>query len=708
LLSNGKAEFNLFRRSYPLEEAVIIGERTDRNVTRAQLGVFNMEARTIRAIAGTFGETDIIRGATLLPGIQSPGEFGSGFIVRGGSVDQNLILVEGVPLFNSSHLFGLSAAINPDAISEMTIYKTSIPARYGERIASVMDIKLGMENTKKFNLQGGIGVLNSRLSAFIPLYNDKVSLMVSGRGSYSDWILHQIPSLELKQSSAGFYDLNAMSTIKYSATGKISTFGYLSYDDFSLNGMTDYHYENRLASLRWDFLLSKKLSAGIMGGISDYHLRVIDSDDSHPEEASRINLSTNYNTLKIGLNWFPNSDHTVRFGLDGILYRNQPGNLQREGIASHIVPTELQPEKGLELAAYLSDDFAITPLLAIEAGIRVVNFRSLGPGSVFIYKPGLPMTVESISDTLYYGENDKVASYSGIEPRLSLRYILNETSSIKLGYNRMNQFINLISNSSVVSPTDAWKLSSYYLKPTVSNQVSLGYFKNFLKNTIETSIEVYYKKMDNVTEYKNGAKVLLNQHLETDLTAAQGYSYGVELLIRKNAGKLSGWISYTYSRSMHRTSETMTSGQINGNSWFPSNFDVPHNLVVNINYQPSRRWRFTGTFYFSTGRPLTLPELQYTSAGEQLVWYSDRNEYRLPAFHRLDLSITFDKSLRIKKRWKGNWTFSIINVYGRKNAYSVFYSRENPQNWNYTGSYNLSKMYILGAPLPTLTYNFSL
>jgi hypothetical protein len=707
LLGNGKVEFAIFEKSLQLNEVVITEERGDYNVSRTQMSVVKMDARLIKELPISLGETDIIKSVSLLPGIQSVGEFGSGFNVRGGSADQNLIMIEDVPLFNSSHLFGLNSVINPDGVSGLTLYKTGIPARYGERVSSVMLIKLGNATTDKPTLKGGIGLLNSRLSLETPLFHKKASLLIGGRSSYSDWLLHKMPDIDLMNSSASFYDLNTLLQININQNNRVSIFGYYSSDRFSFSKTTHYQYNNILSSIRWNHSFGYKLSSGLVIGMSKYIFDVKEKDKLYLQEANQIKFGTDYYSLKWNFNYLPNENHNIDAGINGVLYNIRPGEMLPLGDSSTVEQQKMQLEKGLEMSAYLSDDFKITSRLSAEVGLRYVQYLSLGQGDVLVFASGLPHTLENIIDTLHYKNNQTIKRFQAFEPRVSARYSLNESSSVKLSYTRMNQFINLISNTSVMSPTDTWKLSGANSKPLICDQFSLGYFRNFSENTIITSVEVYYKNLTNIIEYKNGAQVLLNSHLETDLLDAKAYSTGIEFYIKKNSGKLNGWISYTFSQSKHKTTSSYTEEQLNNNRYFVSNYDVPQNLIVNVNYHLSRRWRLAGTFTHNTGRPVTLPEIKYDINGNQLIWYSDRNKYRLPDYHRLDLSITLDPSLKIKKKWKGSWTLSVINVYGRKNAYSVFYSREDPRIWNGNGSYNLYKSYIIGIPLPTITYNFS-
>ena len=706
LVSDGEASFDITEKSVSLREVVVTAERAEFNVTGTQMSLLSLNVKNIKELPVSLGEKDIIRSMSLLPGIQTSGEFGSGFYVRGGSSDQNLILIEDVPLFNSSHLFGLTSAIDADNVTGITLLKAGIPARYGERASSIMNIRLGADNSNKVKLKGGVGLLFSRLSIQIPMSDNKASLLLGGRSSYSNWLLHKIPDIDLMNSSAGFYDVNVLYTHRFNPDNKIIVFGYYSDDKFAFNKNTDYAYSNIMASVRWTRQYSRRLSSSMLAGLSRYIYGVSDLDTLHLPDASKVSLSNRYNDLKCNFSWMPDDRHSVDFGVNGILYRLMPGKKLPYGDESLVKPYKMQSEKGLEMAAYISDNFNIFSRLSTEIGLRYVQYLSLGPSAVLIFLPGIPRSPETISDTLQYGNNEIIHHYSVIEPRISFRYLLDDASSIKWSYNRINQFINLISNNSVISPADTWTLSGTSLRPLTSDQYAVGYFRNLVNNTWEVSVEAYYKDLKNVIEYKNGAQVFLNNHLETDLLSARGYGYGMEFLAKKSSGPLTGWISYTYSRSMLRTAGTSEEEQINKNHYYPSNFDKPHNLVINANYHISRRWRFSGTFVFNTGRPVTLPELKYTYQGNPLIYYSERNKYRLSDYHRLDVAISFDENLRLKKMWKGSWTFSVINVYGRNNVYSEYYAQEDRRIYKNTGHAGLYKLYIIGIPLPTLTYNF--
>jgi hypothetical protein len=707
LIGNGTINFEIVEKTIQLNEVVITSERMDNNLISTQMSALQLNTKDIKELPVTLGETDIIKSVTLLPGIQSVGEFGTGFNVRGGGADQNLILVEDVPLFNSSHLFGLTSIINPESVSGVTLLKGGIPAKYGERASSVMDIRMGSTTTDKVKARGGIGLLNSRLTVEAPLFKNKVNILLGGRTTYSDWLLHRIPDIDLMNSSANFYDMNGFLTITPNPNHKITGFGYYSNDEFTFSNSVHYNYSSKLASVRWNYIINKYLSSNAVAGTSIYDYHVSEPDTLEPAEAYRIRSGLKYYTAKWNLAWHPNNKHTVESGINAMLYSVKPGQLSPYNAESLVVSKLVPSEKATEMSVYTSDDVAITDKLSASAGLRYTWYTLSGPGSVYLYQEGYAKSEEYITDTVSYGKNKTIKKYAGLEPRLSVRYSINDQSSVKLSYNLIRQYINLVSNTAVMTPSDVWKLSGPYTPPMTCHQYAAGYFRNFRQNTIETSVEVYYKRLRNTPETKNGAEILVNTHLETELLEAQGYNYGIELFVKKNAGRLTGWASYTFSRSMRKTSGEYSSEKINNNTYFPSNYDKPHSFILNTNYHISRRWRFAGSFVYSTGRPVTLPELKYSFGGYQLIYYSDRNEYRLPDYHRLDISITLDESLRLKKKWKGSWTLSIINVYGRKNAYSVYYQKVTPSESNNYRQYSLFKLYIIGRPLPTLTYNFT-
>jgi TonB dependent receptor/CarboxypepD_reg-like domain/TonB-dependent Receptor Plug Domain len=707
LVSNGTLNLELFEKSIKLDEVVITAERPELNVSGTQMSYVRLDSKSIRELPVSMGVADIIKSITLIPGVQTIGEFGTGFNVRGGSADQNLILLEDVPLFNSSHLFGLTSVVNSDGISSVTLLKAGISAKYGERASSVMDIRFGAENLKSTTVKGGIGLIDSRLYIETPLSNRKYSLLLSARSSYSNWLLHQMPDIDLKNSSAHFYDANTFLTYNMNAINRIYFFAYVSNDKFGFTKNTNYQYSNLLASIKWKHTIRDNLYFNLVAGLSNYRFSVAESDTSKPRESYKINSSLLYKNAKLNFSWFPVENHAIDFGINSAFYKIQPGELNPLNGESVIETSHMLQEKAAEYALYLTDNITLSPKLTLDMGLRYSLYSYLGPNKVYVFESDKPKTKESIIDSTVYGNNQLIKTYSGLEPRLSVRFSISDNSSVKFSYNRIHQYINLVSNTAVMTPSDVWKLSSPNLKPLRCDHLAVGFFQNFKNNTIESSIEFYYKRIKNGIDYKNGAKILLNPYLETDLLNVNGNNFGVELYVKKNSGRLTGWVSYTFSRSFQRTSSVFESEKINNNQFFPSSFDRPNNFVLNLNYHISRRWRFGATFTYSTGRPVTLPEYKFDYQGYRLLYYSDRNKYRLPDYHRLDVSITYDKSLKLKKSWKGSWTFSVVNLYGRKNAYSVFYKKEDHMVANEYRQYDTYMLYIIGIPFPTLTYNFT-
>ncbi len=707
LYSPGEFDFELFEETLQLDEVTIMAQRAEANITRTRMSMISLDSRMLRELPGSMGEQDIIRSMSLLPGISTVGEFGTGFHVRGGSADQNLVLLEEVPLFNSSHLFGLTSVVNPDMVTGVTMTKAGIPARYGERAASVMDIRIRPEEVTSTSLTGGIGLLNSRAHLKTPVFSEKIIFSAGARTSWSDWLLGRIPDEDLMNSSAGFYDLTGTLTFSINPKNTITIFGYNSADRFAFAGNSDHAYGNTLGSVRLNSIAGEKFSFSINAGFSNYNYEVIESDELRPSAAYRLNSAINYRSLKSNFMYFPDPDHNIEFGFNAIHYDTDPGNLTPYGPGSDIIPVAIDSGQAVELAAYVSDNFALTPSVSIEAGLRYSRYFRLGEATVYIYEQGMPRSAASITDTLHFGANEIVKSYGGPEPRLGIRYILDGESSVKASYNRIHQYINLISNTSVIIPSDTWSLSDTHLKPLKSDHYAVGYFRNFSNNSVETSVELYYKRLYNVTEYKEGAQIILNERPEADLINAKGHNYGIEVYARKNSGRLTGWASYTLSASIRRSGEEHPENKINRNEYFPSNYDKPHDFSANLNYNITRRWILGGTFAYSSGRPVTLPELYFYHGNTMLVRYSDRNAYRLPDYHRLDLSLTLLENLRTDRRGKGHWTFSVINVYGRKNAYSVFYEKNDRTAGTRSSLFSLYKLYIIGRPLPTLTYNFT-
>lgn len=702
LIESGEAQFELFEESHNLEEVTVVAD--EYTASRTQTSLVQMSSKDIKNMPLLMGERDVIKTITMMPGIQTVGELSSGFNVRGGNSDQNLVLVEGSPVFNTTHLFGFLSMINPDMVEDMRVYKGGLPARYGERVASVMEVDFKDGNKDLLRVYGGLGIINSRLALDGPLSkNKKLTVAAGGRLSYTDWVLKQIPDKDISRSTTNFYDISGKLTYKFNNNNSIRFMGYKSNDEFSTSSESINEYGNALFNLEVRNKWGERLFGEADLSHSNYYFRLTDLAFGKDFEAYYLDNKFRYNSLKYNLIWHPTPDHNVHTGINLIHYKNNPGEISPYSDTTIIVPDKIEAEKALEGALYASDEFTVLPGVTINLGIRYSRFSYLGPTTVFLYEEGKEKTPETVTGTLEFGNNEAVKTYQGIDPRLSLNYETSSGYSLKMSYQRTRQYISQISNSAVISPAEIWKTSDYYLEPLINDQLTAGISNNnFLKNYLFTA-EVYYKQLQNLIEYKNGAQIIMNKHLETDLIPSNGFSYGLELSLNKKLGRLTGWMNYTYSRTKRKTTGAFEEEQINDGKYYPSIYDKPHDLSMVATYNISRRWRVSGNFVFVSGRPVTLPEISYQYEGQTLVYYSDRNKYRMPPYHRFDLSITFDENLRRKRMWKGSWTLSVYNAYGRKNPYSVYYRKSAGISSN-TALYKLS---VIGVPVPSLTYNFT-
>jgi hypothetical protein len=706
LIGNGTLNVELFDVSIKLDEVIVSAQRNDKNVVGNQMSLVELDKKLIKQIPPIFGERDVIKSLTTMPGIKSVGEFGSGINVRGGSSDQNLFLLEGTPIFNTAHVFGLLSVVSPDVVNNVTLYKGYIPPTFGERISSVMDIQLKEGSYQKFQANGGIGLLNSRLMLEAPIIKDKASISVGGRASYSDWLLQKMPDINLRQSSAQFYDLFGTISVTNKPDNKIILFGYTSNDKFRYSNEIVYAYNNYLGSLNWDHTFNNRLSSRLILAHSRYNINKDIIDNEY--EMKRISLGINYSSVKTDFSYLPFAHHTFNFGTQVIYYSLNPGEQKPLDNKSIIKYTSLHRERGIEAAVFAGDQYDLGDKVTIQAGVRFSAYAFLGPNEINNYQTGMELSPNTLTGSQTYKPGEIIQKYFNLEPRASLKVLLGETNSVKLSYNHNVQYLNLVSYTSISTPDDVWKLSSPYILPPKCDHIAIGYFQNFNNNDIETSVEIYYKKLNNLIEYKNGARISMNELLETALIPAKGKNYGIELLLKKNTGAFEGWISYTYSRSFKQTTGIYTSEQINSNRIYPSSYDKPHDLTFIGTYHYNKRFRITCTYNYASGRAVTLPEVQFTLGGKEYVNFSDRNKYRLPYYQRIDLSISRDETLYLKKKWKGSWTFSIINVLARKNAYSVIYKETEPTPSNNYSRFGLYKLFIIGQPLPTLTYNFIL
>jgi hypothetical protein len=694
LYSDGKIIIEMQEQVTSLKEVKISAEKVA-NVRNVQLGVNRLDIKSIKQVPTVFGEADILRVVLTLPGVQSVGEATTGFNVRGGSADQNLILMNDATIYNPSHFFGFFSSFNPDIVKDIELYKSSIPERFGGRLSSVLDVTNREGNKKKFEGSAGIGLITSRLNVEGPIIKDKTSFSFGGRTTYSDWLLKLLPDA-YKHSSASFYDLNLDISHQIDDKNNLYLTSYISRDKFKLNSDTAYSYSNRNINLKWKHNFNNKLFSVITAGIDRYQYDVSSADN--PVNAYKLNFDINQSNFKTDFTYYLNRRNTVDFGLSSIFYKLHPGSFQPLGAQSLVAPDVVATQQALESALYLGDKFDVTDDLSISGGIRYSIYNFLGPQTVYNYAPNLPKTSTNLLDSTNYSSGKFIKTYSGPEIRVSARYQLGDNLSIKGGYNTLRQYIHLLSNTTAISPTDVWQLSDPNIKPQYGDQVSLGLYHNLKSNTIETSVEVYYKRLRDYLDYKSGANLVLNHHIETDVIGTEGKAYGIEFLIKKATGKANGWISYTYSRTFLRQNDPNAGDLINGGAYYPANFDKPHDFNFIGNYRFSHRFSVSVNVTYSTGRPITLPIAKYEYGGSERVYYSDRNQYRIPDYFRSDFSMNIEGNHKVHQLTHNSFTIGVYNLTGRQNAYSTYFTEQG-------GAINGYKLSIFARPIPFINYN---
>jgi hypothetical protein len=697
LYGNGRLDIELDEEITPLKEVVVESER-DVRVTGMQMGMEKLDIRTMKQMPLALGETDIMKVVLALPGVQSVGEGTVGLNVRGGATNQNLILLNDAVVYNPSHLFGFFSTFNPDVLKNVELYKSGINAEYGGRLSSVMDVHTREGNLKKFSGSGGLSPITGRITIEGPILKDRTSFILGLRSTYSNWLLRQLKNDALNNSSASFYDVTANVAHKINDENNIYASVYVSNDQFKLNGDTAYRYSDRNASLRWKRVINNKLHGVLTAAYSNYSYEV--SSEENPVEAFRTQFGISQINGKADIHFFPNAKHNITAGLHVTHYGVSPGDKQPLGDESLQLRRKFQEERGLESAIYIGDNYEINSNLSVYGGVRMSFYQYLGARDVFSYGTGGPKEIGNITDTLSYRKGERIAAYNGLEPRVSLRYTLSNSASVKLSYNRMRQYIQMLSNTTAITPTDIWKLCDNYIKPQVGDQYSVGLYKNLKGNSIETSIEGYYKDISSTVDFKNGAELLDNgDHLETEVIDAKGKAYGVEFMIKKGSGKVNGWISYTYSRSFLKTTGSFGSESVNNNEFYASSYDKPHAVNFISNYKFSRRFNVSWNIVYSTGRPITIPIAKYTVEGVERVLYGPRNGHRIPDYFRSDLSINIEGNHKVRKLAHSSWTLAVYNLTSRANAYSVYFVTEGGEIKGY-------KLSIFARPIPTITYNF--
>ena len=698
IYDNGEFNISLLERTNTLNEVVIKRKRKSKIKTTI-VGVTTLQSEGIKNIPVVLGERDIFKIATTLPGIKTAGEGSSGYNVRGGKEDQNLFLLDNSTIYNPTHFFGFFSAINPYITKEVNIYKASIPVEYGGRLSSVFEVNSKNGDTKKFKGEGGIGPVTSNLTFSTPIKKDKSSLYFGARGTYSDWILKSLNNKQLKNSRANFYDIFTKYYHEINKNNSVELMIYNSSDKYSITSDSLYSYKNLVGALKWNHIFNAKNKIELHYNYTKYDFK-IDYDsptDIFNSYTFKYNISEHYFQAKT--TYEPNPKNLITYGVSSKLYQLEPGNLSPYNTNSNITEKSLQSEKALESSIFLSDNLKFGKNLSINFGGRFSQFAILGESTQRNYLDNQPITSDSFLNTTTYKSNEIVKLYYGIEPRFALHYKFNETLSFKIGVDRNVQYVHLLTNNTTQSPTDTWKLSDINIKPQQSIQYSIGIFKNLAYYDLEFSIEGYYKKMDNILDYRTGAKLFLNDKIETETLQGEGKAYGVEFLIKKTEGKLNGWLSYTYSRALIKFDSYFAENRINNGEFFSANFDKPHDLSLILNYKFTKRYSFSSNFTYQTGRPITYPIGKFTYNNIEYTYYSDRNKFRIPDYYRLDIGVNIEGNHKIKKLSHSFWSVSVYNLLGRNNPYSVFFVTEEGKVKGYKTS-------IFGNPIPTITYNF--
>lgn len=700
LNANTTQDIEMGASAAQLAEVVVVSEAKDQNVSNIEMSVNKLDIQTIQKMPTLLGEVEIIRSIQLLPGVSTVGEGATGFNVRGGSIDQNLVLLDEAPVYNSSHLFGFFSVFNPDAVKDVKLYKGGIPARYGGRLSSILDVRMKEGNSKKLALKGGIGTIFSRFSVEAPIVKDKASFIVAGRRSYIDLLAGPFLSGGLEGSVLNFYDLTLKTNYNINEKNRLFLSGYFGRDNFGFGDAAGFNWGNGTATLRWNHLFNDKLFSNITLYYSDYDYEISfgeDATNSFDWNAQIVNYS-----IKPELTYFLNPKNVLRFGGQAIIYDFEPGNAigVSEGETTDI---GLDKQYGLEGGIYIENEQDIGSQVKINYGLRFSLFNYLGEGRAYEFGDAPAGTRRPVTSFQDFDQWESIQTYSNFEPRFSIRYQMNPTTSIKASYNRMAQYLHLVSNTTASTPVDVWTPSTNNIKPQIADQVALGYFQNFKDNLYEFSGEIYYKSMDNLVDYIDGADLLLNEFLEGDLLTGKGRAYGMELMMKKTEGKFNGWVSYTLARS-----ERLVEG-VNENDWYPSRFDQTHNLSLTAFYEPGKRWTFSSNFVLISGTPTTFPTSRFEQQGFVIPHNANntRNNVRIPVYHRLDLSATLEGKKNDERRWQGQWVFSIYNVYSRRNPFSIFFRQDqNRVPLGQTVNTEAVRLSVIGNFIPAVSYNF--
>lgn len=704
--SDEQINIELASEDVQLEEIVIKGTREDKNVSSTEMSTVELDIKTIKKVPAFMGEVDIIKSIQLLPGVSTVGEGASGFNVRGGSVGQNLVLLDEAPVYNSSHLLGFFSVFNPDAVKDVKLYKGGVPARYGGRIASILDIRMKDGNSKKFGVQGGIGTIFSRLAVEGPTIKDKGSFILAARRSYADVLAKPFTDVLDGGAKLNFYDLTFKTNYKFNQNNTLLLSGYLGRDKFLFDANQGFTWGNKTATIRWNHLFGDRLFSNFTTFFSDYDYSLAFGEN----ELDKFEWKSRIRTInfKPEFTYFINSANELIFGGDLIYYKFNPANAF--GVSNGVIADiSLEKKYGLESAIFVGNDTKFSKMVSAQYGLRISNFQYLGPGNVYEWETVEPGKRKQLVSARRAEKYESISSNTNFEPRVSIKVQVRAKTSIKASYNRMSQYIHLISNTTASNPLDVWRPSTNNIAPQTGDQYALGLFKNFgPDNDYEFSLEGYYRDTENQIEYIDGANILINEFLEADLLSGDGRAMGLEFYLKKNSGKLNGWISYTVGKS-----ELKVDG-INQFEWYPARFDQRHNLKIVGYYELNPRWTISANFTYLSGTPTTFPTDRYTQQGYLIPYnvFESRNNVRIPNFHRLDVSATLNgKKYRKNGKLRKNsdyWVFGFYNVYARKNPFSIYFSQgtERPVTGQSIETF-ATQVSIVGSIIPAISYNFN-
>lgn len=683
LQSNQILNIKMISANYELENVEVRGTRSNQNLRSLEMGSLRIDPKQVENIPVLFGERDLIKTLQLMPGVKAAGEGNTGYYVRGGGIDQNLILLDEAPVYNASHLLGFFSVFNSEAIRDANLLKGAIPAEYGGRASSVLDIRMKEGNKSDYQSTGNVGLISSNLSFEGPIKEDVSSFMISARRTYADLFLKIAPDKDIRDAQLYFYDLNLKTNFKLSETSRIYISGYLGRDKFRMENEFGFDWGSKTSTIRLNHTFSDKLFSNSSFIFSNYTYQIDILGNSDVILGSRIQ---DFN-LKQDFSWYLNSANTLKSGFNVIAHKIVPGEIEAAP-GSLYNSLAVRPRRAIESAAYISNSQTIQSRLKLYYGLRFAFFTNVGPGNFYQFDES-----GNLLQSLSYENFKLVKTQGGVEPRLAVNYQLGARDALKASYNRIHQFIHLLSNSTSSTPTDVWLPSSDNVKPQVADQLSAGYFRNSRNNKYEASVEVYYKDLKNQIEYKNGADLIFNSTVEAELVYGRGWAYGAEFLLRKNSGNLTGWFGYTWSKTMRQFD------QINNGNPFPARQDRPHDLSVVGMYDLSSKLKISATWVYNTGNAVTFPNGKYMVDGMTVGYYTQRNGYRMPDYHRLDLGLTWIRKQTLN--YESSWNFSVYNAYGRENAYYISF-RQNEENPEQTQAVQVSLFKII----PSISYKF--